>query len=232
MEAMLEEQAHVIAELLADRDIPPLPPLPPPILQDPYKHLQTPSGFNQRKWIMEDMDAREVREDQWIGAISSIFGSYLRYRCAALASSQQNYTPTESATELDSHADSPVLGQNAIIIETTSKTVLVSGFTSDLGKPLRVPVVNSVVAYNWKFTGENYILVIYNALHMKSMEVNLIPPFMLRLSGLEVNECHKFLSKKPGLEHQHVFFPKDDIILPFKIEGIISYRPTRPPGTL
>ena len=49
MEAMIEDQSHIITSLSADRDIPPLPPLPPPILQDPYKHLQTPSGFNQRK---------------------------------------------------------------------------------------------------------------------------------------------------------------------------------------
>ena len=94
------------------------------------------------------MDAREGRDDQLIGAISSRFGSYLRYRCAALASSQQNHTPTESATELDSHADSPVVGRNERIIETTRTIVLVSGFTSDLGKPLRVPVVNAVVAYD------------------------------------------------------------------------------------
>ena len=116
-----------------------------------------------------------------------------------LASNQQDHTPTESATELDSHADSPVVGQIARIIETTSKTVLVSGFTRDLGKPLCVPVVNAAVAYDYEFTGETYILVIYNALHMKSMEINMIPPFMLRLAGLEVNECPKFLAKKPGL---------------------------------
>ena len=79
------------------------------------------------------MDASEGRDYQSIGAISYIFGSYLRYRCAALASSQQNHTSTESTIELDSHEDFPVVGLNARITETTSKTVLVSGFTSDLG---------------------------------------------------------------------------------------------------
>ena len=109
--------------------------------------------------------------------------------------------------------------------------MLVSGFTIDLGKPLCVPVVNAVVAYDCEFTEETYILLIYNALHMKSMEVNLIPPFMLRLAGLEVNECPKFISNKPVLEHHSVFFSKDDIRLPFKIEGVVSYLPMRPPDT-
>ena len=96
---------------------------------------------------MDEINAREGRYYQSIGAISSIFCSYLRYRCSALALSQQDHTSTESATELDSHADSSVVGQNAIIIDTTRKTVLVSGFTNDLVKPLRVPVVNAIVAY-------------------------------------------------------------------------------------
>ena len=67
---------------------------------------------------------------------------------------------------------------------------------------------------------------------MKLMDFSLIPPFMLRLSSLEFNEFPKFLANKLGLEHHSVFFPEDDIRLPFKIEGIISYLPTRPPDTL
>ena len=46
---MLEEQAHVIAALRADRETPPLPPLPSPVLQYPRKPLQPPSVFNQRQ---------------------------------------------------------------------------------------------------------------------------------------------------------------------------------------
>ena len=47
---------------------------------------------------------------------------------------------TVSATELDSHADSPVVGKYAKFFELTGKAVNVSGFISNLGKPLRVPV--------------------------------------------------------------------------------------------
>ena len=59
----------------------------------------------------------------------------------------------------------------------------------------------------------------------------MIPPFMILLAGLEVNECPKFLANKPVLEHHSVLFPKDDIRLPFKIEGILSYLPMRTPDT-
>ena len=49
------------------------------------------------------------------------------------------------------------------------------------------------------------------------------------MACLEVNQCPKFLAKKPALEHHSVFFSKDDIRLPFKIKGIISYLPIQPP---
>ena len=131
--------------------------------------------------------------------------------------------------ELDSHADSPVVGKHARILERTDKTVKVSGFTEDLGGSLSVPVVNAAVAYDCDTTGNTYILIIHNALYLKNMEVNLLPPFMMRLAGLEVNECPKFLAKSPSVEDHSVYFPELDVRLPFMLDGVISYLPTRKP---
>ena len=55
------------------------------------------------------------------------------------------------AMEPDSHANSPVVGKNVSIIEQTDKVVKVQGFTSDLGEPLKVPVVNAAVAYEYDY---------------------------------------------------------------------------------
>jgi len=136
---------------------------------------------------------------------------------------------TLSTTELDSHADSPVVGKFCKTLELTGKTVKVSGFTSDLGKPLEVPVANAAVAYDCEYTGKTYILVIYNALYFRNMEVNLIPPFMMRLAGLQVDECPKFLALKPTVETHSLYFLTEDLRFPFQIEGIVSYLPTRKP---
>ena len=134
-----------------------------------------------------------------------------------------------TSTELDSHADSPVVGRYSKIIEDTGRKATVSGFTTDLGKPMTVPVVNAAVAYDCDITGKVHILVICNALYFKNMEENLIPPFMMRLAGIEVDECPKFLAKSPT-EHNHsMFFAEADTRIPFQLEGIISYLPTRVP---
>ena len=134
-----------------------------------------------------------------------------------------------TATELDSHADSPVVGRYSKILEDTGKTATVSGFTTDLGKPITVPIVNAAVAYDSEITGETYILIVNNALYFQNMEENLIPPFMMRLAGIEVDECPKFLSRRPTESNHSMLFPDAGVRIPFQLDGIISYLPTRLP---
>ena len=104
--------------------------------------------------------------------------------------------------ELDSHTDSPVVGRMAQIIEKAGRTVSVSGFTDRIGKPIRVEVVTAALMYECDKTGKAYLLMMRNALHVPDMTTCLIHPIMMRLSGLEVDECPKFLSKKPN-ERDH-----------------------------
>jgi hypothetical protein len=164
-----------------------------------------------------------------IGSLTSKFSDHLWRKINAIttvASTKSSSGDMTAATELDSHADSPVVGKNAVILESLNRSVRVSGFSSEIGKPIRVKVVNAAVAYDCDITGDTHILVLYNALFIPSMENNLVPPFAMRLAGLEVNECPKFLAKKPTIAHHSVYFPEAGVRIPFKIEGIVSYFPT------
>ena len=139
-------------------------------------------------------------------------------------------------TELDSHADSPVVGRNVHILEDTGKTANVSGFTKDLGKCMSVPIVTAAVAYDNEYTGETSILIIHNALHMTSMEHNLIPPFVIRLAGAQVNEEPKCLAHTPTVDHHSISWSSNnydsvDLRIPLQLHGTISYLPTRIPTT-
>ena len=75
----------------------------------------------------------------------------------------------EPRTDLDSHANMPVVGRNAYVLSNTGKMVDVSPFTPDY-KPMRVPIVDSAVKYACPFSGKEYILVIRNALHVPTMD--------------------------------------------------------------
>ena len=127
--------------------------------------------------------------------------------CQRISSSIDDIQSKESRLELDSHADSPVLGRGAHITYNTGRTVSVRGFTDELGDPIRVPVVNGVLVYECEHSGNSYALHLRNCLHIPSMSNHLIPPFMMRLTGLVVNECPKFLSIKPSIADHSIFFP-------------------------
>lgn len=166
--------------------------------------------------------------------VGSTFSGYLLTRFQHHISSTETASlgsyNTVSATELDSHADSPVVGKFCQVLEDTGRKARVSGFTSELGKPLVVKVVNAAIAYDCEHTGKTYILVVCNALYFENMEVNLIPPFVMRLAGVEVDECPKFLSKNPTEENHSIYFPEEDIRMHLQLEGIISYLPSRRPS--
>ena len=77
----------------------------------------------------------------------------------------------ESHTELDSHANMPVVGKHAYIIDETGKKVDVSPFTPDY-QPLTVPLVDATVRYDNPYNRKTYILVLCNALYVPSMDNN------------------------------------------------------------
>ena len=49
-------------------------------------------------------------------------------------------------------------------------------------------------------------MIIQNSLYMGSMKVVLFPHFMMKLSGIEVDECPKFLSLNPSKIDLSVYF--------------------------
>ena len=147
-----------------------------------------------------------------------------------IATANTDEREDESTTlELDSHADSPVVGAHARIISKTGDKVSVRGFCDEIGKPILVEVVDAVLIYDCQYTGESILLVLRNALHIPSMKVSLIPPFMMRLAGLDVNECPKVLASQTTGYHHSIYSKQDDILIPLKLDGIISYIQCRMP---
>ena len=97
-------------------------------------------------------------------------------------------------------------------------------------KAMQVPMVDAVVLYNCPYDGKEYILVIRNALHVPSMQNNLIPPFMLREAGIEVKETPKIHVTGPTEDDHAIRFPETGFRIPLSLWGIFSYFPTSKPA--
>ena len=137
-------------------------------------------------------------------------------------------THVESHTELDSHANMPVVGKHAYKIAETGKKVDVSPFTPDY-KPLTVPLVDATVKYDNPYNRKTYILVLCNALYVPSMDHNLIPPFMLREMGVTVNDVPKIHKEDPTVDDHAITFAEMGFRIPLSLWGIFSYFPTSKP---
>ena len=137
-------------------------------------------------------------------------------------------TGGESRTELDSHANMPVVGREALVVEQSGKTVEVSPFTPDY-KPIKVEVVNAMIQYDSPLDGKEYMLVIQNALRVPSMSNNLIPLLIIRDNGIIVNECAKIHCEDPTREDHAIIFKGYDLRIPLRLYGVFSYFVTRKP---
>ena len=97
-----------------------------------------------------------------------------------------------SMTELNSHANMPVIGMNAYMLSKIGETVDVTPFTPDY-KPISVELVDAALKYECPYSGEIKISIIRRGLNVPSMTHNLLPPFMLREAGITINEVPKII---------------------------------------
>jgi hypothetical protein len=140
---------------------------------------------------------------------------------------------TEHPTDLDSHADTCVVGMNALIVHVLDKKVNVSGFDPSQGKVKDLNLVSAALAYNDPVSGEVIILMINQAAHVHTMVNDLLCPMQMLLNDVEVNDSPKFLLKHPD-DTSHALRIRqdgDDFNIPFALHGVTTYFPTRKPST-
>jgi len=128
--------------------------------------------------------------------------------CSANVSSNKehitntNYQHDDPRTELNSHANMPVLGKNCLILSDTGKLVDVNPFTPDY-ESMTVQIVDAAIQYDCLYEGKSYVLVIKNSLYVPSMTNNLIPLFIMRKAGVFVNDIPKIhLEDSPKMTMQ------------------------------
>ena len=141
------------------------------------------------------------------------------------------YGSADPRTELDSHANMVVLGKHSFIFESSGRTCNVSPFAKELGIASNVPIVDGAIAYDCPTTKETYILIVRNALYMPSMDLNLIPPFIMRAGGVQVNEVPKIHCDDPTSNDHCISFKDIDLRIPLQLFGTFSYFHTRKPMT-
>jgi hypothetical protein len=81
----------------------------------------------------------------------------------------------ETTLELDSHADTCVLGCDALILLDYDRPVIVEGYDPSLGTKT-YDTVSGVLAYDDPVTGEVYHLVMNQAIHIPHLDHHLLCP--------------------------------------------------------
>ena len=118
------------------------------------------------------------------------------------------------------------MGRHVHITSHTGNTASDTDFMKILVTFNTTPIVNYDAVYDSESMGRSIIFSIHNALYFKGMNHNLIPPFIIRLDVLEVDECPNLLACNPTMRHHFILLPDQRLCLPLHIKGIISYLPT------
>ena len=142
----------------------------------------------------------------------------------------------EQRTELDSHADTSVVGwDTALLIHDYETPVRVQGYNGDVGERSNCRIVSAVVAYDHPASGDVYMLVIHQAILIPSMSHNLLCPMQLRDHGLTMNDEPKYMALNPTEEHHAITFRGHNtpgsgpLRIPLELHGVTSYFPSRKP---
>ena len=127
--------------------------------------------------------------------------------------------------ELDSHADTCVLGINFTILEYSGRVCDVYPYSQEYSAIKDIPIVRGATAVQCQETGETYILIINEGLwYGDKLDHSLVNPNQLRHFGVEV--CDNPYSRT-GM---YIREPDSQVTIPLQSRGTIifanSYSPS------
>jgi hypothetical protein len=132
----------------------------------------------------------------------------------------------ETTLELDSHANTCVLGHDALIISDYNRPVSVVGYDESL-RSKTYQTVSGVVAYDDPQTGRMLHLIINQAIHIPHLDHHLLCPMQCRVNDVTINDVPNFLAANPT-DQTHALTltdpnnPLQPVILPLTLRGVTS----------
>ena len=122
-----------------------------------------------------------------------------------------------------------VVGIHSYILNYTGRTTEVSPFTSSYKSLKNVPLVDTIIVYDFPFHGKTYLLVCHNVLFVSSMTHNLIPLFILRETNIMVNDVPIIQIPNPDETTHSIWFLDSVFRITLSLRAIFSYSLTRNP---
>ena len=110
----------------------------------------------------------------------------------------------ETTLELNSHADTSVLGGGALLVADFNEPVNVQGYDPSLGIKI-YKTITGAVGYCDTVSGSVYHLVIHQAIYIPGLEQHLLSPKQCRVEDVEINDCPIFIIANPT-EDSHCIF--------------------------
>ena len=95
--------------------------------------------------------------------------------------------------ELDTCANTMVLGKNCLLIQAIGKVL---GWNASAGST-KCPTVSGLVVYNHLHTGVTYMLKWRQAIYLDTMDNHLICPMQCRMQGVTIHDMPKIFVKNP-----------------------------------
>jgi Reverse transcriptase (RNA-dependent DNA polymerase) len=126
--------------------------------------------------------------------------------------------------ELDSHADTVVLGSNCIILSYSGRECDVLPYTDSYDAIKGVPIVTGATAWTSDLTGETFILVFNEALWLgEILDHSLVNPNQLRHHGVDVQD------NPYSKTEMHIGTEDGEHVIPLQAEGTTIYFTSRTP---
>jgi hypothetical protein len=148
-------------------------------------------------------------------------------------SSMSSNNPLETCLELDSHADTTVLGAGALIIQSYDQLVEVVRYDPQQGLQT-FEMVSGMLAFDHPQDGQENHLVFHQVIHTPQLDHHLLCPMQCHINDVAVNNVPKFLTCFPteNMRALIVQNPDDDLTtlsFPLHLQGVTSYLLVRKP---
>jgi len=148
-------------------------------------------------------------------------------RAATIGGASVGSYENQSVTELDSHANMAVAGQDCTIIAKSGHHANVTPFSSDLPVMEKDEIGDVAVAYDNPYSLETYLLMMRNVLLIPSMDHNLLPPFLVQEALLFLDKTPKLQSTEVSLENHTIYDEVTGLRIHLQLNGTFSYFVTR-----